>query len=698
MWVDIYAATNPNARLGVGPIANITSAQITRRLDQAGSGAFTMSAVDERRSLAQARRIAAVRGIVDGVVATIGAFVIDTLETRINTPGAPELVVSGDDLLRELAQRTVGELGIYEDDLRVLSYYGGATGGNLAATVSDGDTATAVNTVLTSGVWEYFGSQNQFNYVRLSFLAPNREPSTLLVEYSRGGGVWASMTATDKTAYTSPTTGVHYAWYRDGDIELTVPGDWATDTLNGHTGYFVRMSTGSTISAGVGEVRTINRGATTDGLSRLTAFFPLGWSLDAGGQTHTSRDVRMQFAGESVLAALCSLADKNGDHFRLGVGRSVRWLYSTDIRQDAPVIVAMTNGDAIRMESNPDVCLVTELSASQDTYPMISRIYPYSGGSGDERVTLAQTTRAAPSGYTMDKTANYLKRNLTEAQYGRTEIMQTFPEITPALQTPAARALAADFLFDAALTHLERYSTPNTLYTLRLAQCERELLPGAKITLVYDEWRDGVHVVAMRQDLILLETTVEYTDSGVRTTAVQASTVDSWPPSDGGLIAGFAAQLRHIPTWRGTGATSGQSGGGTAATVEVRDRQDVVIFRADHDDQVVEFGPSTVPHIEYNGTAVLIAGSPITPVLRASATWAPGNIGDSGVAVTTITVNGAAQGDVAGASHSELGGGDFIISAYVQDANVVRVLILNKAGELLTIGSGTLYVTVFKNP
>ena len=132
--------------------------------------------------------------------------------------------------------------------------------------------------------------------------------------------------------------------------------------------------------------------------------------------------------------------------------------------------------------------------------------------------------------------------------------------------------------------------------------------------------------------------------------------------------------------------------------LDVRNAANVTILRASSVDNIAEFGPSTMPHIEYDGAAVLVAGSPIAPVLRASKSWTPGTIGDSGVAVTTITVNGAAQGDVAGASHSELGGGDFIISAYVQDANVVRVLILNKAGELLTVGSGTLYVTVFKNP
>ena len=132
--------------------------------------------------------------------------------------------------------------------------------------------------------------------------------------------------------------------------------------------------------------------------------------------------------------------------------------------------------------------------------------------------------------------------------------------------------------------------------------------------------------------------------------------------------------------------------------LDVRNAANVTILRASSVDNIAEFGPSTMPHIEYDGAAVLVAGSPIAPVLRASKSWTPGAIGDEAVATTTITVTGATTADPAIAAHTELGGGDFIISAYVQDANVVRVLILNKAGELLTVGSGTLYVTVFKNP
>lgn len=133
-------------------------------------------------------------------------------------------------------------------------------------------------------------------------------------------------------------------------------------------------------------------------------------------------------------------------------------------------------------------------------------------------------------------------------------------------------------------------------------------------------------------------------------------------------------------------------------SLDVRNAANVTILRASSVDNIAEFGPSTMPHIEYDGAAVLVAGSPIAPVLRASKSWTPGTIGDEAVATTTITVTGATTADPAIAAHTELGGDNFIISAYVKSANTVLVLILNKAGEPLTIGSGTLYVTVFKNP
>ena len=112
----------------------------------------------------------------------------------------------------------------------------------------------------------------------------------------------------------------------------------------------------------------------------------------------------------------------------------------------------------------------------------------------------------------------------------------------------------------------------------------------------------------------------------------------------------------------------------------------------------MELGPSTVPHIEYDGAQVMIAGSPVAPILRASATWNPANMVDGAVVSTTVTVTGAATGDVALAAHDQIGANDVIVSAHVEAADTVRMMIVNKTGGDLNIANGTVYVTVWKRP
>jgi hypothetical protein len=133
-------------------------------------------------------------------------------------------------------------------------------------------------------------------------------------------------------------------------------------------------------------------------------------------------------------------------------------------------------------------------------------------------------------------------------------------------------------------------------------------------------------------------------------------------------------------------------------SLDVRNAANVTILRASATDNIAEFGPSTLPHIEYDGTAVLVAGSPIAPVLRASATWNPANISDGAVTSTTITVTGAEVGDVVIAAHDQITTEEVLVSAHVRAADTVLVVIHNKTGSDLNIDSGTLYVTVFKRP
>lgn len=77
-----------------------------------------------------------------------------------------------------------------------------------------------------------------------------------------------------------------------------------------------------------------------------------------------------------------------------------------------------------------------------------------------------------------------------------------------------------------------------------------------------------------------------------------------------------------------------------------------------------------------------------------TATWDPGSMADAAIVSTTFTVTGAALGDVVYASHSLIGPVDVLISAHVNAADTVRVVMMNKTGAPLDIGSGTVRAMV----
>ncbi len=84
----------------------------------------------------------------------------------------------------------------------------------------------------------------------------------------------------------------------------------------------------------------------------------------------------------------------------------------------------------------------------------------------------------------------------------------------------------------------------------------------------------------------------------------------------------------------------------------------------------------------------------LTP-LEGTATYDPPSLADGVGATTTVTVNGAALGDMASASFS-LATSGITISAWVSAANTVSVRFQNESGGVLDIASGTLTARVQK--
>lgn len=87
-------------------------------------------------------------------------------------------------------------------------------------------------------------------------------------------------------------------------------------------------------------------------------------------------------------------------------------------------------------------------------------------------------------------------------------------------------------------------------------------------------------------------------------------------------------------------------------------------------------------------------------VLFGSATWNPGALASGGDEGTTVTVTGAALGDMAVASLDSMtaaAGGRWAITANVNDTDTVVVRIVNY-GASVNLASGTVRVYVFKKP
>jgi hypothetical protein len=109
-WVDIENSSG--ARLGAGPL-RVSEFKVTDRLSACGEFSFTVSAADPNIGALQEKRVAICRYVdMNGDIQEFGGGVIDKIERTIAEDGTIEIVVSGNNLARELSYRSVGALDL----------------------------------------------------------------------------------------------------------------------------------------------------------------------------------------------------------------------------------------------------------------------------------------------------------------------------------------------------------------------------------------------------------------------------------------------------------------------------------------------------------------------------------------------------------------------------------------------------------
>lgn len=274
--------------------------------------------------------------------------------------------------------------------------------------------------------------------------------------------------------------------------------------------------------------------AVDDALEQIMSYAPTGWSLDdVTGYTETSEAVYGQFAGESVLAALSALSKLSGDHFRLGEGRKIVWLQNDTPQSDLTAIQAVA-GD---VPENRAIVLINALSVIADSYDIVGRIYPYGSGNGESRFGLEATSRSAPTGYTLNKTDNYLQRDATVTEYGLIERYLSYKDIAPISNTDADLESAADTLFDVVYLELEHRAEPLMIYQLSVNKVSQPLHPGEKIRVVYRGFVDGYKMVDIDDELIILQTTNYLSAEGVSVAGLIVSSLPEWLITDEEYLA-----------------------------------------------------------------------------------------------------------------------------------------------------------------
>lgn len=320
-------------------------------------------------------------------------------------------------------------------------------------------------------------------------------------------------------------------------LTLTVSGNDLLRQLNNSTVGYLEIA-----------VRDEDGGyASPDALALIMDSAPAGWSLDTvNGYSATEESLYASFAGQSVLNALTTIAEHSGEHFRLGSGKKLVW-----IRKDLPasgVRAIQNNGDQA-IESNRDVCLITSLTQSSDSYDLVSRIFPFGAGNAHARTSLIDATITPHDGYVIDK-SHQKGANLTSSAafvtYGAIERMMSWKEISPASNSNADIESASNALYGAAYQYLSKFNEIQASYTLTVTKLHKAVYPGQKVRVIFRRVVDDYTVIDLDRDLTVLESTLKYDDSGVQTVAMQVSTIDAWPVSFEDMIVEQMEETRLL--------------------------------------------------------------------------------------------------------------------------------------------------------
>jgi len=287
-----------------------------------------------------------------------------------------------------------------------------------------------------------------------------------------------------------------------------------------------------TLSAALSGGSASNPATIGAALTAIMALAPAGWTIDTATFGPGTSTIYLELQNETVLAALAKVAAGVGEHFRLGVGRQVVWLYAA---QPDSGVRAVMRGEGAALRANPHVCVVTRLEEQRDSSDAVTRIYARGGGNEKAALTLQWATDTPPAGYTRgsDSLGYFLKHDASDTA-NRIDGMRAFKEIAVSAGTSGARAAAANTLQQATYQELAQHlpTAPVKTYSLAVVGLDVEIRPGDLLRLIYRKMVGSYQAANIDAALVVLETTDELTANGARTIGMTVGTVGRWPQTD----------------------------------------------------------------------------------------------------------------------------------------------------------------------
>ena len=283
-------------------------------------------------------------------------------------------------------------------------------------------------------------------------------------------------------------------------------------------------------------------------IDAIAAYAPAGWTINEDPSPPFD-DIIYRFSGESVLQALILMNEYFRTHFKLSSNRTINitntFTDSGMIAIDAPVI-----GYA----PDPAVCYISKFKFTKEINEIFSRIYPYGGWYNgvfyDWFITLDDSTVGPYTGYTHSRSNNWIQKTDVHTTYGQIDRQVQYPQIKVTFFTGGYSAAIwedlCNLVYNRAVADLELYGIQGQFYTLELANCNAILEPLESIRVIINRTEGGNQVFDVDATFFILESTIELSEGGIRTTKLEIADIDRYLRTDPFAIAGPSYKNRFF--------------------------------------------------------------------------------------------------------------------------------------------------------